>query len=455
MKQAIKQKKNPLPWERSASLPAGRVRKTDLKRKGRVKNARRQGCTALLAILTCVLSFSTAYAQLGGLTRYVYDDNGRLHAVISPTGEAAIYEYDPAGNITAIRRNMAATLEVLDFSPREGVPGNQVTIVGTGFGGGVNAVAFNGAAAQIVSVNAPVITVTVPAAATTGPISVTTPGGTATTVMPFTVKGISVAPSTATVFSDQTVQFSANVVLPGNPGIVWSVDGIGDGSAVVGTISPAGLYTAPKLPVNQPNAVFHVEATSISDASVYGEATVTVRNPEFLQPVYTQIVSVRNGSIPPMNATPSFSTALSVRNGSLPPMNATPAFSAALSVRNGSLPPMNATPSFSAPVSVTNAPSISAIAPLQLQRGASTNITITGANLSGATAFSFINIAAAAFDANITASNISVNGGGSSLTATLTVSTGATTGRRVVVVTAGGRMSPSTDIVANTIEIIP
>jgi len=365
----------------------------------------------------------------------VYDDNGRLHAVISPTGEAAIYEYDPAGNITAIRRNTAATLEVLDFSPREGVAGNQVTIVGTGFGAGVNSVSFNGAAAQIVSANAPVIVVTVPSGATTGPISVATPGGTATTAMPFTVKGISLTPSTATVFSDQTVQFNAAVVLPGNPGIAWSVDGIGDGSAVVGTISPAGLYTAPKLPINQPNAVFHVEATSVSDASVYGEAQVTVRNPEFLHPVYAQIISVRNGS--------------------LPPMNATPAFSAALSVRNGSLSPMNATPAFSAQVSVTTSPSVSAIAPVQIQRGTSANITITGANLSGASAFSFINIAAAAFDANITASNINVNGGGTSLTATLTVTGGAATGRRVVIVTAGGRMSPSTDIVANTIEIIP
>lgn len=363
----------------------------------------------------CSLIPAVVNAQQGGLSHYVYDDNGRLRAVISPNGEAAIYAYDPAGNIAAIRRNTAATREVLDFTPREGVPGNQVTIVGTGFGAGVTSVTFNGAAAQIVSASAPVIVVTVPGGATTGPISVTTPGGSATTAQPFTVRGISVSPPTASVYSEQTVQLSANVVLSGNQSVSWSVDGIGGGSSVVGTISATGLYSAPKLPVNQPTAVFHVEARSVSNASVYGEALVTVRNTEFLRPVFTT----------------------------------------ALSVRNGSLPPMNATPSFSAPVSINNAPAITAIAPLQLQRGASTNITITGANLSGATAFSFINIAAAALDANITASNISVNGAGTALTATLTISAGAATGRRVVIVTAGGRMSPSTDIGANTIEVIP
>src|SRR5689334_11471882 len=99
-------------------------------------------------ILGYFLVVTTAYAQQGGLSRYVYDNNGRLHAVVSPNGEAAIYEYDPAGNITVIRRNTASSLEVLGFSPLEGIPGTQVTITGTGFGGGVSAVAFNGTAAQ-------------------------------------------------------------------------------------------------------------------------------------------------------------------------------------------------------------------------------------------------------------------------------------------------------------------
>jgi len=148
-----------------------------------------RGCRALAALMVVIIltaASSSGYAQ-GSTTRYVYDDNGRLRAVIAPNGEANIYEYDAAGNITAIRRNTASTLEVLGFSPKEGVPGTQVTIIGTGFGGGVNAVAFNGTAAQIVSVNAPLVVVTAPNGVTTGPITVTTPQGTATTAQPFVV----------------------------------------------------------------------------------------------------------------------------------------------------------------------------------------------------------------------------------------------------------------------------
>jgi YD repeat-containing protein len=102
-------------------------------------------CRALAALVVVIIltaASSSGYAQ-GSTTRYVYDDNGRLRAVIAPNGEANIYEYDAAGNFTEIRRNTANTLEALDFSPRECLPGIQVTIIGTGFGAGVNAVAFN------------------------------------------------------------------------------------------------------------------------------------------------------------------------------------------------------------------------------------------------------------------------------------------------------------------------
>ena len=55
-------------------------------------------------MLVCSALISSTPAQQGWTTSYVYDDNGRLHAVISPSGEAVVYEYDAAGNITSIRR---------------------------------------------------------------------------------------------------------------------------------------------------------------------------------------------------------------------------------------------------------------------------------------------------------------------------------------------------------------
>jgi hypothetical protein len=76
---------------------------------------------------------------------------------------------------------------VLSFLPLSGPIGTPVTIVGTGFTGATD-VRFNGTAATVSTVDSDTqIHATVPVGATTGPIAVTTPGGTATSLTPFTV----------------------------------------------------------------------------------------------------------------------------------------------------------------------------------------------------------------------------------------------------------------------------
>jgi YD repeat-containing protein len=437
----------------------------------------------VVAVILC-LSVWTAYAQ-GSVTRYVYDDNGRLRAVIAPSGEANIYEYDAAGNITAIRRNTATTMEVLDFYPREGAPGTQVTIIGTGFGGGVNAVAFNGAAAQIVSVNAPLVVVTVPEGATTGPITVTTAGGTVTTALPFTVRGISVTPASATVLSRREIQFTATVVESGTQNVVWSVNGIEGGSSTVGTITSAGLYVSPNLLATQAVAAFRVRATSVNDVSLFGEAVVTVRNPEFFRTSYTEVVSVLNGnplraysaplSVLNGNSLKAYSAPLSVLNGNplsaysapLSVLNGNPlsAYSAPLSVLNGNLTDaftpvvsvLNGNPTVfrSSIVSVTTGPGITAISPAQVARGVTTPITITGENLGGATELIFLDAATGAVATGITATGISVNGAGTSLTASLNVSAGISPIRYAVIVVTPTDSSPPGDAGSNVIEVLP
>ena len=62
---------------------------------------------------------------------YVYDDAGRLTAVIDPTGDTAIYNYDAVGNLLSITRQASSTLSVLDFTPKSGPVGTTVTIYGT------------------------------------------------------------------------------------------------------------------------------------------------------------------------------------------------------------------------------------------------------------------------------------------------------------------------------------
>ena len=113
-------------------------------------NLIRQLRAAVLVCLCLWLGLSFALAQQTGTTRYVYDNNGRLRAVLAPNGEAALYDYDPAGNVTAIRRLAATACETLEFTPQQGTSGALVTIYGVGLGGQVRGVSFNGVVAQIV-----------------------------------------------------------------------------------------------------------------------------------------------------------------------------------------------------------------------------------------------------------------------------------------------------------------
>jgi len=64
------------------------------------------------------------------------------------------------------------------------------------------------------------------------------------TVSPPTV---SITPAVASVALSGTQQFSATVTGSNNQNVSWSIDGIAGGNSTIGTISTAGLYTAPPL----------------------------------------------------------------------------------------------------------------------------------------------------------------------------------------------------------------
>jgi YD repeat-containing protein len=386
------------------------------------QETQRQSGRLITALLLLVLTAISIHAQ--GTSRYVYDDNGRLRAVIAPNGEANVYEYDPAGNITAIRRNAATVLEVLDFFPREGGPGTLVTIVGSGFGAGVNSVAFNGTAATITTSTSQIVA-TVPAGATTGVITVMTPNGTATTNAPFTVRGINVTPMTVSVLAQNTVQFAAVPISPDDQQVVWSVDGLEGGNTTVGTITTTGRYLAPKLPDTVPIANFRIRATSVNDASIAGGAVVTVRNPEFFRAVYSNAVMVTKTA-----------------NNSL----FSPLVSIGFSKTNALTSPA---------VAVTTAPVISSVTPGQVARAVAVTLIVNGANLNGATAIGFFDAASGNVTNDLSVANISVAADGKSLTATVTVTSGAALGRRFMVITAGGRTSPLGNSGNNVIEVIP
>ena len=428
-------------------------------------------------IFVLVVVFSTslllATAQQGNTTTYVYDANGRLHAVISPSGDAVVYEYDAAGNITAVRRVPATMLAILSFSPHAGIPGDQVTFIGLGFGGGVNNVSFNGASATIVSVTPTKVVAVVPPDATTGLVTITTPTGSVTTATPFTIAGLRVTPATASVKFGESVQFDSEV-LPAtfDQTVEWSVEGVVGGNANFGTISAAGIYTAP----NTRFSALTIRATSVVDNTRFGEARVTVTDPNDIQSVFAAAVSVHRGislnksawarPVAVQRGVASQSAAIArpvavqfgiasrsaaiARPVSVQRGNASTAAAIArpVSIRFNDFMGWN----FPDAVSATAGPYIQSISPGSFNRGTSTSVTINGVGLTGATALRFIT-ASGSIDTSITVSNISVSPDGSSLTATVTVSAGSAVGSRFVIIATPNGDSIGVDVVVNRINV--
>jgi YD repeat-containing protein len=108
-------------------------------------------------------------AVLSGDINYIYDQLGRLVAVVSPT-ETVTYTYDSVGNLLSISRQNSNLPSISEFTPNSGAVGASVTIYGTAFSStpGLNTVKFNGVTATVVSASTTQIVTSVPAGATTG-----------------------------------------------------------------------------------------------------------------------------------------------------------------------------------------------------------------------------------------------------------------------------------------------
>ena len=80
-----------------------------------------------------------------------------------------------------------------------------------------------------------------------------------------------ISPTAAFLPPGGTQQFSSSIQGFSNTSVNWAVNQVAGGNASVGTITAAGLYTAPSQP-----GTYTVTATSAADASVTASATVTV-----------------------------------------------------------------------------------------------------------------------------------------------------------------------------------
>lgn len=415
----------------------------------RFKSISRSACggvrRSLFASALSLLLLNVWAAAQGQTSRYVYDDDGRLRAVIAPGGEAVVYEYDAAGNFTAVRRLGADALELLTFAPRSGLPGTVVFFYGVGFGAGVSSVTFGGGAAgTLVGFTNSTVTAVVPEGAATGPVTIDTARGAVTTAAPFVLQGVVVNPKEASVLDGDSVQFTATVIVPGNEQeVVWSVNGVEGGSDALGRIDEAGLYTAPP----DPPATFEVtvQAASLVFPTLVGAATVRVRSLSDFRFTLSPAVAVGKG--PDFTNAGVLSQAVSIGKG---PDFSGAALSPAVSVGKG--PGYSEATAFGPGVSLTNGPVVTSVSPSSVAAGNSVNVTLGGSNFGGATSVSLFDPNGSAAT-NVTVSNVSVGGGGSSLTMTLAVQAGAAAGRRIIVVTTAKGHSVTSDVNVNTIQI--
>ena len=222
-----------------------------------------------------ILASLTQAQTNNGPVNYIYDDLGRLVAVIDGQGNAAIYAYDAVGNILSISRVTAGQVSIIYFTPSSGPVGMSVTISGTRFSttANQNTVQFNGTTATVVSATATQIVATVPMNATSGPISVTSPSGSATSSSSFTVTTGSDAP-TITGFSPTIGTPGTSVTVtgtnfdptPGNNHLKFNITSQSVDS-VTNTTSIA--TTVPAQTASGPLSISTVHGTAVSSQDFY------------------------------------------------------------------------------------------------------------------------------------------------------------------------------------------
>ena len=103
--------------------------------------------------------------------------------------------------------------------------------------------------------------------------------GSGTTNPPPPTPGITVAvsPTSVTLAPGTAQNFGATVTGSTNTSVAWSVNGIVGGNTTVGTITAAGLYTAPAAAPSP--ATVTVRATSAASTSASAQASVTISAP--------------------------------------------------------------------------------------------------------------------------------------------------------------------------------
>ena len=188
----------------------------------------------------------------------------------------------------------APVLSIASFAPQQGEAGTSVVLTGSGFDTATpanNQVSLAEIPAQVTGATATTLTVVVPDRATTGKFTVRRQNGVTLSADLFTVPTkILVSPESPEVVVTGTLQFAKTVLSSFSTDVTWSVNGVDDGNATLGTITTEGLYTAPAaVPTG---GMVTVAATLDADNSVVGQTDVTILPPPLTRGTANILASV-------------------------------------------------------------------------------------------------------------------------------------------------------------------
>ncbi|RTQ48200.1 T9SS type A sorting domain-containing protein [Hymenobacter gummosus] len=359
-------------------------------------------------------------------------------SAIATAGTYNVTVTNPApggGTATATFTVTTPAPTIASFTPTSGPVGTVVTITGTNFTGATG-VSFNGTAATTFSVtNATTLTATVPTGATTGTIAVTTPGGTATSTGSFTVTVPTPAPTIAS-FTPASGPVGTVVTITGTNFTGATAVSFNGTAATTFTVSSATSITA-TVPTGATTGTISVTTPS-GTATSTSSFTVTTPTPAPTVASFTP-TSGPVGTVVTITGTNfTGATAVSFNGTAATTFSVTNATTISATVPTGATtgtiavttPGGTATSTGSFTVTVpTPAPTITAISPSTGAIGSL--VTITGTNLTGATAVAFNGVNAPSFTV-VSATSI-----------TVTVPTGATTGTISVTTPGGTASSPN------------
>jgi hypothetical protein len=89
-----------------------------------------------------------------------------------------------------------------------------------------------------------------------------------------TPTSISVSPTRASLYPNQTLRFTAAVTGVTHHAVKWLVEGHEGGDRCVGTVSATGVYTAPRGPASWPSVT--ITAVSAHESDVFASAVVMI-----------------------------------------------------------------------------------------------------------------------------------------------------------------------------------